>query len=164
MPCSQIQPRIQATAHRKYWTKEVTNCSWDWVKHLSATAPFRHFFQKSKWHFHSKWSCPSCRRDGPVHGKGTPSCDWRYQWLLKGKSLWHMDREAQGFHFVIPGIYLISCRMCLWIIHFYKNNIIPLRSIYFPSDISKKAAVYCVFILKLACFTRDYMRLYWRTM
>lgn len=70
------------------------------------------------------------------------------------------DRQMSSrFYFVIPGIYLIPCRMCLWIIHLYKNNIICLRSAYFPRDISKKAVVYCVFLLNVL-----HHRICWRTM
>lgn len=136
---------------------------WDGVRQLSAMVPCRHFFPFFPKDPEGKWSCLGCRRDGPFHDEGT-SCSWWYSQLLKEKSLWHTDRGAQDFHFAIPDIYLISCWLCLWIIHFYKNNIIPLRSAYLPIDISRKAAVYCVFILKLACFTREYIRLSWRTM
>lgn len=90
-----------------------------------------------------KWSFLDGRRDGPFHDKGT-FYSWWYYWLLKEKSLWHTDRSSR-FSLCYSCIYLISWWMCLWIIHFYKNNIIPLRSAYFFPVISAGKQLFTVF-------------------
>lgn len=158
MRCSQIHPRIQVTTLGK--DQEITNCfemGSNSFQQWSLAGTSSPFFPKTQ-----KANGAALAAGGTVPSMTRGHLAW--YWLLKEKSLWHTDRGAQDFHFAIPDIYLISCWLCLWIIHFYKNNIIPLRSAYLPIDISRKAAVYCVFILKLACFTREYIRLSWRTM
>lgn len=146
MPCSQIQPRTQAPAHRKGKIKYVTNCLLDWIKHLIATAPHRCFF-------------PSFPKTHGVNGAAQAAKLMVFS-VLRALHLMSCmvlpfktekaltDKWGQGFPFIVPGIYLISSMMCLWIILLYKNSIVS-EVLILPVLISKKVVVYCYFILNL---------------